>query len=108
MRRIYPHDELDNSPVPFWTGPDRVRIARLIAHLHSLGERPLLEFFEELAADPVVRLDLEILLPRYARLDPGMVAALGGRELRLPIFGVEDPVGDDVDDADDVDRRAVA
>lgn len=50
------------------------RLRFLVARIHALGPRPLAELFTELAdgADLVLRLE------RYARLDPAVVAALGG------------------------------
>ncbi len=71
-----------------WIGADAVRITRQVQRLHDLGPRPLFELLAELGADHFVRDDLEHLLDRYARLDPGLVAALGGRELKPPVFVV--------------------
>ena len=62
----------------------------MISQSHALGERPLLEFFIELAADPVTRVDIELNLARYAKLDPEIVAALGGRELHPPLVVIDD------------------
>jgi len=73
-----------------WTGAAAVRVTRQVQRLHDLGARPLMEFLTELASDPATRTDIELNLSRYARLDPGLVAALGGRELRLPIVVIED------------------
>ena len=65
-----------------------MRIIRDIQHLHDLGSRPIFEFLAELASDPVTRIDIEANLKRYARLNPGVVAALGGRDLHPPVFAV--------------------
>ncbi len=73
-----------------WIGADMVRVTRQVQRLHALGPRPLYEFLQELAADPFVRDDLDLLLRRYCRLDPALVAALDGRDLRLPMAVVED------------------
>ena len=73
-----------------WTGPDLVRVGRDVARLHDLGPRPLLEFLAELASDQATRADIELNLRRYARLVPGLVAVLGGRDLRPPVFVVDD------------------
>ncbi len=71
-------------------GADAVRITHQVQRLHALGPRPLYEFLQELAADPFVRDDLDLLLPRYCRLDPDNVDALDARDLRLPIVVIED------------------
>ena len=56
----------------------RVRLQRLIGHLHSLGPRPVGEFLIEiLAAWPVPADDVLERLERYGRLDPDVVHALG-------------------------------
>ena len=72
-----------------WTGADLVRVTRQVQRLHDLGPRPLFELLAELGADQFVRDDLEHLLDRYTRLDPALVAALGGRDLRLPVVVIE-------------------
>ena len=71
-----------------WTGAAAVRVICQVQRLHDLGARPLMEFLTELASDPATRADIELNLFRYARLDPGIVAALGGSELRSPVFVV--------------------
>ena len=57
-------------------------LRRLCAHLHRLGERSVYEFVREIigGADPVDR------LAAYSRLDPGVLAYLGGD--RLPVTEV--------------------
>ncbi|WP_159727579.1 hypothetical protein [Methylosinus sp. Ce-a6] len=49
----------------------------LARRLHALGERAVYELLREIVngADPVDRLEA------YVRLDPAIVAALGGRDL---------------------------
>ena len=47
------------------------------------------ELLAELGADQFVCDDLEHLLDRYSRLQPGIVVALGGRDLRLPVVVIE-------------------
>ena len=99
--------ELSNR-IPPWSGADLVRVMRLVQQIYDLGPRSLFEIFLELAADSVVRLDLDVLLPRYARLDPAMVDALDARDLKPPMLtvmvGADDLVDEDEDDQ--VDRRA--
>ena len=80
-----------------WTGADAVRVARQVGRLHALGPRPLLEFLTEIAGDELVRADIETNLGRYARLDPGIVALLDGRRLKLPIVVVDGDVVVEVD-----------
>ena len=53
---------------------DDPRRQRQAAHLHSLGPRPTLEEFLQVAAGR----DLDDVLEQYARLDLGLVRALGG------------------------------
>jgi len=54
-----------------------VRLHQLARRLHSLGERPLFELLREIVsgADAVDRLEA------FARLDPAIVALLGGSAL---------------------------
>ena len=69
---------------------DRLRFARKVETLHSLGPRPLYEFLSELAGgDTPLALDIEIQLDRYGKLDPGLVDQLGGRELHAPLAVAE-------------------
>ena len=72
-----------------WQDTDAVRITRDVQRLYELGPRPIYEFLAEVAADPGVRLNIEICLERYARLTPEMIDAVGARELRPPVFAVE-------------------
>jgi hypothetical protein len=53
---------------------DATRLRHLARRLHALGERPLYELMRELVAgaDPVARLEA------YCRIDPAILAALGG------------------------------
>jgi hypothetical protein len=57
-------------------------LRRLCAHLHRLGKRSVYEFVREIidGADPVDR------LAAYSRLDPAVLAYLGGD--RLPVTEV--------------------
>jgi hypothetical protein len=56
------------------SGIDPARLRHLARRLHALGERPLYELMRELVAgaDPVARLEA------YCRIDPAILAALGG------------------------------
>jgi hypothetical protein len=49
-----------------------------VAHLHALGPRAVGEFLSEFPARRIVRTEIDLLLRRYRRLDPVVVAALGG------------------------------
>jgi hypothetical protein len=51
-----------------------LRLRHLAQRLHALGERPLYEFLREVAAGA----DLIARLECYAKLDPDIVASLGG------------------------------
>jgi hypothetical protein len=55
------------------------RLRHLARAIHRLGERPLFELFRELSvgADSLERFEA------YARLDPGILAYLGGDRLPL-------------------------
>jgi hypothetical protein len=53
------------------------RLRRLTQQIHRLGERPLYELLRELEAWG----DFQERVEAYARLDPGVVAALGADEL---------------------------
>jgi hypothetical protein len=66
------YTRVDRSP-PQRT-PDDSRLRHLAAHVHSLGPYPLYWFLRELEAGA----DLQTQLDAYARLDPHVVAALGG------------------------------
>jgi hypothetical protein len=61
-----------------------LRVRHLAEQIHSLGPRPLFELMAELAggADPLPRFEA------YARLDPNIVAELGGDQFspRLTVF----------------------
>ena len=72
-----------------WRGADLLRITRQVQRLHDIGPRATYEFLKELAADPLVHDDIDLLLPHYCRLDPGTVKALDARDLRLPIAVIE-------------------
>lgn len=72
-----------------WTGPDEIRAMRQFQRVYDCGPRACYEMLRELAADPVARQDIDALLERYARLDPGIIAALNGRDLRPPVFAIE-------------------
>jgi hypothetical protein len=52
---------------------------RDVEHLHRLGPRAVGELLIELGARRMVRTEIELLLRRYRRLDPAIVAAVGGR-----------------------------
>ena len=54
-------------------------LKRLCAHLHRVGERSVYEFVREVAggADPIARLEA------YERLDPAILAYLGGDRIPL-------------------------
>ena len=74
------------APTNCWGTRKQIRISPLVEDLHGLGPRPLYEFLRELvSADHALAVDAEELLKRYARLDPGTVAALDGRDLRMPL-----------------------
>ncbi len=72
-----------------WNGPDELRAMRRFQRVYDCGARAFYELLRELAADPVARQDIDALLERYSRLDPQIVAALGGRDLHPPVFVVE-------------------
>lgn len=61
-----------------------VRRGRLVEHLHALGARSLLELLTELVGAHGIGADLDARLERYARLDPEVVEALGGRDIPKP------------------------
>ncbi len=73
-----------------WTGADELRAMQQVQHLYQLGPRSIYEFLAELAGNEMVRVDIETNLARYCRLTPAMVAAVDSRELKLPIFVVDD------------------
>jgi hypothetical protein len=50
-----------------------------VTHLHALGPRAIGELLAELGACLIIRTEIEILLRRYRRLDPAVVALVGGR-----------------------------
>ena len=65
----------------FGRNPEAVRRARLVRHLHRLGERPILELLNELDRAHDIGIDLDRRLEQYGRLNPGIVEAIGGRDL---------------------------
>ena len=52
---------------------------RDVAHLYALGPRAIAELLTELGAARMLRIEIEVLLRKYRRLDPAALAALGGR-----------------------------
>jgi hypothetical protein len=67
------------------SGIDAARLRHLARHLHALGERPLYELMRELVAgaDPVARLEA------YCRIDPAILAALGGVTLPAMMTAID-------------------
>src|SRR5258708_6635109 len=64
-------------------------LQRRIAHLHKLGERALHEFLIEIVTAHGIADDVERRLEDYARIDPGILRALGGdRFPQQPIYEV--------------------
>ncbi len=63
----------------------QARLRRLARNIHRLGERPLYELSRELSTEA----DLRERLERYAELDPGLVANLGGHDLPPPLRLIE-------------------
>ena len=53
------------------------RFYRDVERLHRLGPRAVYELLAELGARRMVRTEIEVMLHRYARLDPAMFDALG-------------------------------
>ena len=68
----------------FGLTPADIRRARLVARLHELGPRPILELLTEVALEHHLGDDIEVRLERYGRLDPRTVALVGGRRLPKP------------------------
>jgi hypothetical protein len=62
------------------SGIDPARLRHLARRISGLGERALYELFRELLAGA----DLAFRLEVYARLDPSVLAALGG--VTLPVM----------------------
>jgi hypothetical protein len=67
------------------SGVDPARLRHLARRLHALGERPLYELMRELVAgaDPVARLEV------YCRIDPVILAALGGDVLPAMMTAID-------------------
>ena len=65
------------------------RYARLVRHLHRLGEKPISELLKELVGnDDELQADALFLLEKYGALDPEIVRALGGDTFPPAIFPV--------------------
>src|SRR6202023_3952139 len=64
---------------------DQVRLKNLARRLHALGERPLFHYLDEVERGYPMRGHLE----DYARLDPDLVAAMGGTHFGPPVFVIE-------------------
>ena len=64
---------------------NRVRLQHLAKHLHTLGPRPLFHYLDEVECGRDLREHLEA----YARLDPHIVAALGGSHFGPAVFVIE-------------------
>jgi hypothetical protein len=64
---------------------DRVRLQHLARRPHALGPRPLFHYLDEVECGRDLREHLET----YARLDLGVVAALGGTHFGLAVFVIE-------------------
>jgi hypothetical protein len=84
------------APQPLADARRSPRLRNLAQRIHCLGDRPLFELFAELAAGA----DLFDTLERYARLDPFIVAALGGDLLPPPARLVRPPAYGEVGDDD--------
>lgn len=81
-----PRDDLAGELIDHNIKRDLVRFQHLCRHLHSLGPRSTYEILLEVAdgADVLDRLEV------YARLDPGVVSAIGADRMPpLPITLVE-------------------
>jgi hypothetical protein len=57
----------------------------LARRLHALGPRPLFDYLNKVERGYPLREHLEA----YARLDPGVVAALGATQFGPPVFVIE-------------------
>lgn len=69
---------------PDWRSPSP-RLCRLVEHWHGLGPRAGLEFMREIAVEYGIDLaEIERRLEAYAKLDPDMVAGLGGDIIPRP------------------------
>ena len=55
------------------------RFRRNVARLHAHGARALHELLVELAAQRMIRSEIETLVARYAGIDPAALDAAGGR-----------------------------
>src|SRR5580704_2172524 len=64
---------------------NRVRLQHLARRPHALGPRPLFHYLDEVECGRDLREHLET----YARLDLGVVAALGGTHFGLAVFVIE-------------------
>jgi len=56
-----------------------VRFRRDVEQLHRLGPRAIVELLTELAAERLLRTEIEALVAHYARLDPTTLDAAGGQ-----------------------------
>jgi hypothetical protein len=64
---------------------NRARLQHLARRLHALGPRPLFHYLDEVECGRDSREHLEA----YARLDPHVVALLGGSHFGAPVFVIE-------------------
>jgi hypothetical protein len=78
-------EEPDGARVEVRLCGNRVRLQHLARRLHALGERPLFHYLDEVERGYPLRAHLEA----YGRLDPDVVAALGGTHFAPPLFVFE-------------------
>jgi hypothetical protein len=52
------------------------RFQRSVARLYRLGPRVIAEMLVELGRQRLIRTEIEVLVERYANLDPGLLAAV--------------------------------
>ena len=62
-----------------------IRFCRHVEQLHANGPRVVAELLAEISAERGIRTIVEQKLERYADLDPGVVDALGARDLDPPL-----------------------
>ena len=75
-------EEPDGARVEVRLCGNLVRLQHLARRLHALGERPLFHYLDEVERGYPLRAHLEA----YGRLDPDVVAALGGTRFGPPVL----------------------
>jgi hypothetical protein len=81
------------------------RLRRDVERLHRLGPRVLLEMLTELGCSRLLRIEIECLVSRYARIDPTTLTTMGGDRIPPPAAEIARHLDHALQELSDVERR---